>query len=303
MKDYPSYMKTWHSAALGDPGGIDITNSAAMNEVLDGVSPYSSLSLIDGGEVLFGNGKDISDFSPSVSTFSSLSQIDLTSIILQYRNNSQVSSLLFNPISLVGGVTNANSSLVQSDFNQIKINQFHSAMRDINAVMSSGFIVGEAVIWSQKSRVLSEAMGDSELRLKGIQDLVQGTVEDSQLQLRSSVLNFELQKDITNITQQFTQFYGVMRVTLDNNNLELIAKDKLWRVKVFQYGGNFLGSLHGSAVSVETGADPHSSLNIAEDTVTGLTWGARIGSFFGPWGTVIGGAIGAIAGGLYGAFG
>jgi hypothetical protein len=83
------------------------------------------------------------------------------------------------------------------------------------------------------------------------------------------VAHAEVQRTITAIVGDYAKLYTTIRVDLDNNNLEIAAKDALWDVKVFQYGGNFLGSIAGSAVSTDSGNQGSKAMAIASTVIGG----------------------------------
>ena len=76
------------------------------------------------------------------------------------------------------------------------------------------------------------------------------------------------------------------------------AKDALWDLKCFQYGGNFLGSISGSAVSTDDGGGRRTAGGILGGAIGGASMGYMLSG-----GNPIGAAVGGAAGGLLGLLG
>lgn len=297
MVDFPGYMKDWHTSALGgatgtttttsvsvtDPdtgvttvtdttsttyeGGPDITLTQAMNEVLDGPSPYAGFVGVSADSVMLGTGKHITDFTAPYALLSSYATLNIQDLIAAIRVTNPITVLANNIPDLVIAVVNAESALLDSDINQTTLPQFQNGMRDINAIMGSAFVVGESIIWSQKAKALAKT--DATLRYDSLKLQIDTTVKAEDYNLRIAVAQSEVQRAILTMAGDFAKLYAVMRTELDNNNLEIVAKDKLWDVKVFQYGGNFLGSIAGSAVSTDGGTQGNKAAAIAS-TVIGI---------------------------------
>jgi hypothetical protein len=107
-------------------------------------------------------------------------------------------------------------------------------------------------------------------------------------------------RDVTTTSLDAAKLYGAMRVELDDAELEIQAKDRLWDLKVYQYGGNFLGSISGSAVSTDPGAGRRGALGFLGGAMSGAAMAAMIP---GVGQTPIGLGLGAVAGGLFGLLG
>jgi hypothetical protein len=284
MVDFPVYMKNWHTSALGiiavDPdtgalsGGLDITLIDAMNQALDGASPYAGFIGVSANDAMLGAGKVITDFTAPYITLAAYSALDIATLIDSFRNTNPVSAIALNIPALIDAITQAESDLLDSDINQTTLPAFQSGMRDINAIMGSAFVVGESIIRAQKAKALAKS--DATLRFEGLKLQIDTTVKAEELNLRAAVAHGELRKAIVTMVGDFAKLYAVMRTELDNNNLEIVAKDRLWDLKTFQYGGNFLGSIAGSAVSTDKGDQGSKAMAIASTAIGVAAAGASI---------------------------
>jgi hypothetical protein len=296
--DYPEYMKAWHESALGS-GSLDLTLTQTMNSALDGVSPYAGVEFLSANDLMLGSGKHILDFNPAVTQLSAFASIDILGLINSFNSSSVLNTVPSESKDLVDNVTKSNSQLLISAIEREKINKFHSKMRDINAVMSSSFVIGESILRAQRSKALIEDFGDSKLRLEGLKTKIDLVGDTSLNSLRVAIATSELRKDISELSSNFSKLYAVARIELDNNNIEIAAKDKLWDLQVFQYGGTFLGSIHSVAIHTDPGDQSlRKGLSVGWGALSGGASGAMIGVWFGGVGAIVGWFVGAAAGGV-----
>jgi hypothetical protein len=294
--DYPDYMKNWHRPAICSSWDIDgvptellsVSLTGAMNEALDGPSPYAGFVGIDAEDVMLGSGKVITDFTAPYDILATYSALVLVDLITLYRATNPVSALATSVDAMIDAIVVAEGALLDSDINQNTLPQFQAGLRDVNAVMASAFVVGEGIIWAQKAKALAKA--DAVLRFDGYKTQIDLTLHAEELTLRQAVAHAEVQRTITALAGDYAKLYTTMRVDLDNNNLEILAKDALWDVKVFQYGGNFLGSIAGSAVSTDAGNQSSKAAAIASTVIGGA---AAIASIYSSLASAGGAAAGA----------
>lgn len=216
---------------------------------------------------------------------------------------------------------------VLNDEMQAQINELEISLRDINAAMGSTLQISKAILMN---KVLQEiARTDANLRLEAFKQLPEMTAKADDFVLRSKLESFRLRGELASRLDDFTlradafasdyatkvvlakrdiattaldaaRLYGAMNVEIEDNALETRAKDALWDLKIFQYGGNFLGSIAGSAVGTDRG-DKNKIMATASGAMSGAAMGAMVGSAVGN--PVIGAALGAVVGGLGGLLG
>lgn len=122
----------------------------------------------------------------------------------------------------------------------------------------------------------------------------QGIISTNQLKssLSDDVLKLSLTGNDTlmKTTAELSRISIVAKKEQNDLNNEIAAKDAVWDLEVFQYGGNLLAAISGSSMATQK---PSTVSSVIGGAMSGAAAGGSIG---GPWGAAIGGGIGAIAG-------
>jgi hypothetical protein len=295
--DYPAYMKSWHGDALSaEDEVLNVSLTTAMNETFS-VNPYLSLNLLDPDAVLLGT-KMLSDYPVPFSLLSSITLLDFATVVNNLREISLVNALQTDVNPLIDNIVEAEASLKESQQEQNTLSIYKANLRSINAVMCSSFVVGEAILRGKKIRPLIE--GDITQRQIGIRTQAILIEQAEVLTLRTSIITFQMRKGMLEVIGNMSKLYTTVVISLDNNNLEIVAKENFWTLQVFQYGGNFLGSIKGKiALWVDPG-EASVPMTYGQGILSGTALGAQIGSCIGPVGTVVGAVIGAVVGAVFG---
>jgi hypothetical protein len=111
-------------------------------------------------------------------------------------------------------------------------------MRDMNAVMSSSFLVGRALM--EAARVKAIARYDSEVRFKMLPVATERWTK-----------HLEWNKEVTNVYAQVLKLYISAKMDVNTHNFEMKMKDKIWPFTVLQYEGACLGVLQGARTAEE----------------------------------------------------
>jgi hypothetical protein len=294
--EYPAYMKNWHAAALIATGDfLSVTLTGAMNETFSN-NPYLTQPTISADEIMLG-GKVLSSYTTPFSFLSTFVLLNVSTLISSFRLDSPINSLLKDTNLDVDNITEAELRLVESQLEK-DLSNFKANLRSINAVMSSAFVVGDAILRS--SKILPIIENDITQRQVGLRTQVILIEQREMLSLRSSIAAVEMRKSILSLIGTFSQLYTVIETTVENSNLEISAKGSLWDLQVFQYGGNFLGSIRGKVALWVDPGETGLAMSYGQGILSGISMGAQIGSCFGPMGTVIGVVVGAVVGVIFG---
>jgi hypothetical protein len=161
-------------------------------------------------------------------------------------------------------------------------------MRDINAVMTSAFVLGRANIEAARGHDVAKYQAD--LRLKAF--------SDDALKLIDLKLRYQLAVAQTLTEQQ--RIAIVAQTEEEQANTEYAMKDALWDIELYQYGANLLAGIGGG-----TSVAGASKLSKTQSTIGGALSGAAAGMALGamqgaPFGPGVGTAAGAVIGGLAG---
>jgi len=174
----------------------------------------------------------------------------------------------------------AHRNLLNDDIEQNALPRFQEGMRDINAVMSSSFVIGKSII--ENARVKKLAEFDATLRYK----LIPGAIEvfTKHLAWNQGVINSYL---------QVMQLAIATKLDTNSTNYEYIAKDKMWPFTVLEQERANLGALQGAVSSPAGDAGASTGQKVVGGVLGGAATGAAVG---GVPGAVVGGVIGGIAG-------
>jgi len=162
--------------------------------------------------------------------------------------------------------------------NEVKIKvlpSFLAGMRDINAIQSTTFVIGKAIIADSTVRQMNEFQ--SRLRLSAIELSVQ--LWRTHLDWSKSVITMYL---------EMTKLYYATRVDVDTKQLEYAAADKLWNMNLFDEPRALLGVLNGAAASQQKNK-PSQAQSAVAGALGGAAAGAAIG---GPYGAAAGAVLG-----------
>lgn len=277
--EIPQYVKEIHSNWLSitnGPGkdGILKSITACMSDAMSGPSPYSGFQGLDVDTLFFGPSKGITDFRSPFSYLDDLASFDVEAKYDEYYSLE---------MAKVDTVMTAEGALLQDEILSKQLPEFQAAMDSINAVQSSSFVIGEALMWSGKTK--SMAKNDAMLRLDRLEKAAATSIQriSAYIEARRLVVTFSFEA---------ARIYAATRHDMDVLLLEIKAKDRLFDCTIFQYGGNVLAAVQGGTVTPPAGMSPFAS------GLSGAMSGAAAGAMIaGPWGAAAGGVLG-LAGGL-----
>jgi hypothetical protein len=280
--DWPAYMKTVHGDWLDNAGGSTSTIDmvTVMNAAIGG-SPYS-------GKAAFDPATDLANSTAAIATFAAILAgiVDTTDWAALYAQ--AVTSLGgFTPIVIadkapivISGatITTDVAAFAAEQDDNVTVNvlpRFRRGMQDINAVVSSAFPIGEAIIEAFQARdvakydaslrrevvmknaeledVVNRANLEKDIRVAGLNNQTELEYKKLYLGGTESILRIMLQRIAWN--------ESLMRTVIDSNRIAIVAKkeqtdhdieidskDALWDLECFQYGGNLLAAI-GSGTS------------------------------------------------------
>jgi hypothetical protein len=144
----------------------------------------------------------------------------------------------------------AYNDIVDANMNNAVLPRFRRGMQDINAVNSSAFILGQAFLEAEATRDKSKFLADLFLQ----QDKERTAVITSGMEQKIKLLAFqaEVEQILLRLTIDQARIAIVAKKEETDQDIHLSELDGRWDLEIFNYGGNFLGSI-GSA-SVRTGA-------------------------------------------------
>ena len=298
--DYPEYMKNFHIGFM-DPNlataypTVGVTLTEAMNTAMTGASPYASFVGVDVNDSYLGSGQVITNFTAPFAYLNTYAGMDFAAIVAAYRTANEIGDFIGDISSKVDQLTAAEGAILEEEIVQVSLPAMKVGYRTANAVMSSAFVIGEAIIRSGKVKQMAKT--DAAFRLESFKLEAELRVRNEALCIDYATKAILAKRDIATTAMDFAKLYVGSRNEIDDAEIEVSAKDALWDLKVFQYGGNFLGAISGSSVSTDSGKGSK-----AGSMMGGTLGGAALGAQLMPANPLMGAGIGAAAGAIAGLF-
>jgi hypothetical protein len=278
--DYPTYMTDYHEDWIS---GINSAMSAASFPTLTVYDPDT----------------DLATMLTAINTFEALvAAIDEhTDYDTIYANATNLADTYFDPAAYIAARVTAHSTTLDTELNTKVYPRFLAGMRNINAVLSSAFVIGQAAIAQDKLDKVAKFQADMELQV------ISKRVEVIQA-IAAEMMRLKLQK------LEFNRAIAAM--TIDYARLVISAKEDeyvetksaaiealKWPLEKYKYGANLLAGITGG-VSGTAAAEGSKSARIIGSALSGAAAGAMIGAatIGGGGGEGIGAVLGAVLGGI-----
>ncbi len=273
---YPAYMETAHADWLDNTGVDTMATSVVdlMNTAQAGASPFAGFVTADPAVVMGAAAQVLTPFQ----AVEDLDALNLTTLFTTFfatlDDNAQILAIVA-----------AETALLDTRMTADILPEYQRGMRDIGAVLTTGFEVGEANMRARDN--LSVAKLDAELRL-------QSRRLGWQMSMQWVQLNIDWNRIIAGLADEVAIRYMESRFKADQLDIEMDAKDDLFDLEVYQYGSNVLAAISGAAAT----SKPETSLISTGlgGIMSGAATGASIGSIIPGIGTTAGAAVGAALG-------
>lgn len=283
---YPAYMESKHSTWLD-------AVAAAITTAVTGDSPYTSAVAYDPDCVLNATNYIISQFNDAVVALAP--ETDWSSAYdiayAKYAFGDYFST----------AATATTVAAYQADLESRRDTDFKPSykvgMLNINAAMSSSFVIGDALITSQVARDVAKFSAD--LTFKNEERQANYELQQAQ------VISGTVKNILDAIASQINFYQSVAHTTADANRIKIVSKneesdknilydekDALWDLEMYTYGGNMLAAIAGG-----TSASASNKPSTSASVLGGALSGAAAGSAIAPGiGTAIGGVLGGLGG-------
>jgi hypothetical protein len=239
---YAGYIESYHKQFLAiEWDWVDVSRNISNKSPFAGYdpndavgspskTPFSALDFADG---FFGVGYTLASYPSLYDMYGKfIAGLDV--------------DVLFNQIFIdtvnspnVATLVQAESALMDDDLEANSYPRFEAGMRDINAVVSSTFVIGEAMIEDGKTKALAKF--SSELQYK----LIPVAVERWKM-----VLDWDL-KVVQIYNTIITAYFGTA-MNITGFNYDMLAKNSLWPFTILEYMRAALGALQGATNTQST---------------------------------------------------
>jgi len=246
--DYPTYMKTWHAAALGiDLAGTGNQLDSNISDVIDakiGNSPFAALSAYDPTTQVADMASTITDFKTLVDAFSGeLEWPDLVDAAI-----TKIATDVYSTTEVNAEIA-AYNALVDQELINVLLPRFRRGMQDINAVNASSFVVGQSLIEASAQRDKDKYAAD--LRLQNQKEKVASIIASIDTMVKLIVGKLDIQRALTQATLEENRLAMIAYKEETDQDIHLSELDGRWDLEVWNYAGNLLASI--GAASVRTG--------------------------------------------------
>lgn len=274
--DYPDYMKDVHNDLL-DNTGVDTVSSSLIDiiNVALGSSPFATA-------IAYDPDTDIAAWETAITSHDALlaaitETTDWATLYTQADTTIQ---------SAIDADVAAFADEQDDQLTTVVLPRFNSGMRDINAVVSSAFVVGQALIEGFRDRDV--ARHSSKLRVSKMQMSLEGT--DQMLRLLLSKYAWE--ESYVRMVVESRRIKIVAKSEEAEANLEIDEADATWDLELFQHGANLLAGIGGGTM-----VSQKNKRSRGASAIGGAMSGAAAGTMIAPGiGTAIGAVLGAAAG-------
>lgn len=265
---YPAYLEGVHSDWLDNSGADTITQSVTdtMNTAF-GASPWAAATAYNPDADIVNMIAAPNNLQTLVTLLSAGTGLD--TLISQILDESRITNSV-----------NAFSNDLDDRLASEILPRFEAGMRNINAVVSSAFVIGRALIEEGQNRQVARYAAD--IRLKAFGD-------DA---IKVIGMKMEYQKNVSQMLAEAYRIKIVAKKEERDANIKIDESDALWDLEVFQYGANLMAAIGGGTANPNT-KQPSTSQSMIGGAMTGAAAGAIIG---GAPGALVGGVLGLASG-------
>lgn len=281
--DYPDYMKTVHNDWLDQTGSDTITASVTeiMNTAL-ATSPFATAIAYDPTTPL-------ADAWTAVCAFNTLADAmdhesdwlsAMSAALTEFENNVINDTYLYDDMQ-------AYSEIMNDQIENEILPRFKAGYRDANAVQSSAFAIGTALIYAMKNRDVAKYGAD--LKFKLHLQKTELVARSAEVMLKSQMSRVQFEQAVTHFSVEAKRIHIAAMKEETDQQVAWDESDALWDLKTFKYGAQVLAAISGAV-----GGTGESQPSTGSSVLGGAMSGAAAGSMISPgWGTAIGAALGA----------
>ena len=267
------YLEEYHLLLLNY--AYNLMSSVGYN------NPYKDYEDIGYGDALYGVGYTISSFPSLYDMFGKfMAGLDIEVLY------DEIYSDLING-SVVQEMISQEASILEDEIEDNVLPRFEAGMRDINAVMSSTFVVGEAHIEAERVKAISRFSAD-----------IRGKLLSVVVDRWKSHLSWN--REVVEMYAQIMKFAIITEMDVDSHNLEMHSRDALWIYNGMQYLIHAISATSGATNTTSELAGASKTQKAIGSALTGAGSGAAMGAMFGASGGPIGAGVGALVGLAYG---
>lgn len=175
----------------------------------------------------------------------------------------------------IADAVSAQSAMLQDEIDTRVNPQWLAGMRDINAVHSSAFITGKAIIQDSKIKAVSKFAGDIR-------------IESFKVSANMWARHLDWNQAVIATYQDMMKLYFMSHMDMEELRLKFAAKHEMWDLNLMEHVRAMLGAL-GGGTPITDQNQPSQLQKSLGGALSGAAAGASIG---GPIGAGVGGVLG-----------
>ena len=302
MVEYPDYMSqahrwwidgvttNWDTAAIVDTGGM----TKAIKDAI-AANPFTSLTGYDPTT-------DVTSMTSAITAFDTLiNAIDPDNDYIDFANAAKTQIDTMYPVddTYISARAAAHANILDNELDTKVYPRFEAGMRDINAVMTSAFAIGRAIIETDRNDKVDKFISDMEYQADiKRSDLISAATSEM---IRLYLQKLEFERVIMAIGIDKARLAIAAQQDYKTEIKALAGDEGRWELECYKYGANLLAGIGGGTTG-SVPVDGNKTARIIGTGLSGASAGAMIGSQIAGesgagWGAMLGGIAGAIAGG------
>ena len=283
---HAAYLEAIHQDWLNHTG-VDIIEKS-MTEVMDsalGSSPWTALTA-------YNPDADIASYEAGVTAFAG--------ILAGLSDTVNWAAFYAQAVATVDGIAdadiNADIAALQAQLDDNittrTLPRFRRGMQDINAVVSSAFVIGEAIIEAFQARDVNKYGASLRLSVYDSKSSKRLQAVDQMMNLMGRRIGWE--ESYTKMLVESKRIKIVAKKEQVEENASIDEKDAKWDLEVFQYGGNLMAAI-GGGTAIPNMAGKNKTASALGGAMSGAAAGAMM-SGGNPYAIAAGAVIGLAAG-------
>jgi len=263
---YAPYIEEHHSNFL------DIV--ATQRATAIATSPFSGYTDIDLTDAFFGTGYLISSYPSLYDMYGKfMAGLDVDTLWDEIFDATIDGTTTKNLVS-------AEAALLDDDVEANVMPALQVGMRDMNAVLTSSYVVGRSLVEDTRLKTLAKFSAELKYRLISVAQ------ERWQAHLQWNI-------NVVNTYCQIMKLYYSTLIDVDEKNYSMASKDALWPFTVLEYERVAIAAMQGAINTQNEVAGSSKAAKAIGGALAGAASGAMVG---GAPGAVIGGVVGLAAG-------
>ena len=278
---YPAYMETIHSTWLDAVAALIVT-------AVSGGSPFASTVAYDPTASVAIMVAGVGAFNTAVDALSDESDWEAKIDAAKTKLDAAVFDTTYVNADIVAFQAQVDDVLA-SDI----LPKFQTGMRDINAVYTSSFVMGEAVINGMSQRDVNKYA--SALRLNFNTQRNDAIVKSADTMVQNLLKRVEFERAVAHYTIEAQRLGIVAFKEQADQDVVLTDMDARWDLEMYAYAVNMLGGISGGTVSTSGNAGMSKTQSALSGALSGAAAGAMV-SGGNPYAIGAGAVIGGIGG-------